>query len=106
MRSRRPALPVSRCRSATMEKFWRRTVTRRLMVVLGTRPDAIKLAPVIVALRSRPQDFETIVCSTDQHREMLDQALTAFGVTPDMRLNVMRPDQTLPDLTARLISEL
>jgi UDP-N-acetylglucosamine 2-epimerase (non-hydrolysing) len=81
-------------------------VTRRLMVVLGTRPDAIKLAPVIVALRSRPQDFETIVCSTDQHREMLDQALTAFGVTPDIRLNVMRPGQTLPDLTARLISEL
>jgi UDP-N-acetylglucosamine 2-epimerase (non-hydrolysing) len=81
-------------------------MTRRLMVVLGTRPDAIKLAPVIAALRAKPQCFETIVCSTDQHREMLDQALTAFGVTPDIRLNVMRPDQTLPDLTVKLISEL
>lgn len=81
-------------------------MARRLMVVLGTRPDAIKLAPVIAALRSRPQYFETIVCSTDQHREMLDQALAAFSLVPDIRLNVMRPDQTLPDLTARLISEL
>lgn len=81
-------------------------MTRRLMVVLGTRPDAIKLAPVIAALQSRPQCFETIVCSTDQHREMLDQALNAFGVKPDIRLNVMRTGQTLPDLTARLMSEL
>jgi UDP-N-acetylglucosamine 2-epimerase (non-hydrolysing) len=79
---------------------------RRLMIVLGTRPEAIKLAPLIAVLRARPQCFETVICSTDQHREMLDQALVAFGVTPDIRLNVMQPGQTLPGMTAKLISEL
>jgi UDP-N-acetylglucosamine 2-epimerase (non-hydrolysing) len=76
------------------------------MVVLGTRPEAIKLAPLINALKARRHAFETVVCSTDQHREMLDQALLAFGVTPDVRLNVMQAGQTLPGLTSRLISEL
>jgi UDP-N-acetylglucosamine 2-epimerase (non-hydrolysing) len=57
-------------------------------------------------LRRRPQFFETVVCSTDQHREMLDQALDAFGLTPDIRLNVMEPGQALPDLSAKLISGL
>ena len=76
------------------------------MVVLGTRPEVIKLAPVIAALRSMPETFETVVCSTGQHREMLDQALLALGVTPDIRLDVMQVGQTLPDLTTRLISEL
>jgi UDP-N-acetylglucosamine 2-epimerase (non-hydrolysing) len=76
------------------------------MVVLGTRPDTIKLAPLISALQARPPFFQTIVCSTDQHREMLDQALVAFGVMPDIRPNVMNPGQSLPDLTASLISGL
>jgi UDP-N-acetylglucosamine 2-epimerase (non-hydrolysing) len=81
-------------------------MTKRIMVVLGTRPEAIKLAPVIAALKSRRETFETVVCSTDQHGEMLDQALVAFGLTPDTRLDVMRTGQSLPALTGRLISGL
>lgn len=80
-------------------------MTKRLMVVLGTRPETIKLAPVIAALKARPE-FDTVVCSTDQHREMLDQALFALDVTADVRLGVMQAGQTLQDPTKRLISEL
>lgn len=76
------------------------------MIVMGTRPEAIKLAPVIQALRSRPADFEVFVCSTGQHREMLDQTLAAFDLTPDADLSVMRHDQTLPELTALLITQV
>ena len=79
---------------------------RRLMVILGTRPEVIKLAPVIAAIRSKPDAFELVVCSTDQHREMLEQAFEVFGVTPDIRLGVMHAGQTLAGLTVRLISEL
>ena len=81
-------------------------MTKRIMIVIGTRPDAIKLAPVIAALQARPQSFETVICSTDQHDEMLSQALATFDIEPHIRLRVMRPDQTLPDLTARLLSAL
>jgi UDP-N-acetylglucosamine 2-epimerase (non-hydrolysing) len=76
------------------------------MVVLGTRPEVIKLAPVIAGLRSKPEIFETLVCSTGQHREMLDQALLALGVDPDIRLDVMHAGQGLSDLTARLMTAL
>jgi len=78
----------------------------RLMVVVGTRPEVIKLAPVIAALKTKPEKFEIVVCSTDQHREMLDQALAALDVVPDVRLGVMQSGQTLSELTVRLISEL
>jgi UDP-N-acetylglucosamine 2-epimerase (non-hydrolysing) len=81
-------------------------MTQRLMVVLGTRPEVIKLAPVITALRSRPETFEIMVCSTDQHREMLDQTLAALEVVPDLRLDVMHAGQTLAELTVRLVSAL
>jgi len=81
-------------------------MTKRLMVVLGTRPEVIKLAPVIAAIRSKPDVFELVVCSTDQHREMLEQAFEVFGVIPDLRLNVMHAGQTLAELTVRLVSEL
>jgi UDP-N-acetylglucosamine 2-epimerase (non-hydrolysing) len=81
-------------------------MTKRIMIVIGTRPDAIKLAPVIAALQARPQSFETVICSTDQHDEMLAQALETFDIEPHIRLRVMRPDQSLTDLTARLLPAL
>lgn len=79
---------------------------KRIMVVLGTRPECIKLAPVIAALKARPDAFETVVCSTGQHREMLAQALATFDLKADINLDVMRPDQTLPGLTAALLTGL
>lgn len=81
-------------------------MAKKILVVLGTRPEVIKLAPVIAALRARPNLFETTVCSSGQHREMLIQALGTFGITPDIDLDVMQADQTLPDLTAQLITGL
>jgi UDP-N-acetylglucosamine 2-epimerase (non-hydrolysing) len=74
------------------------------MVALGTRPECIKLAPVIEALRARPADFHTIVCSSGQHRELLDQALLAFPLAIDHQLHVMQPDQSLAELTAALVT--
>ncbi len=79
---------------------------KKIMVVLGTRPECIKLAPVIAALQARPADCQTIVCSTGQHREMLAQALATFDLAVDIALDVMRPDQTLPGLTAALLTGL
>jgi UDP-N-acetylglucosamine 2-epimerase (non-hydrolysing) len=75
----------------------------RVLVSIGTRPEAIKLAPVVHALRGRAGEFEVRVLATGQHEEMLEGALAAFGIDPDVRLGVMAPNQTLPDLTARLI---
>lgn len=72
-------------------------------VVLGTRPEAIKLAPVIAELRQHPAMFDVTVLSTGQHREMLAQVLEAFGLRPDVDLALMQPGQTLPDLTARVV---
>jgi UDP-N-acetylglucosamine 2-epimerase (non-hydrolysing) len=74
----------------------------KVMTVLGTRPEVIKLAPVIAELRRRG-DAESIVVSTGQHREMLDQMLRVFDIEPDVDLDVMRPEQRLPDLTADLV---
>jgi UDP-N-acetylglucosamine 2-epimerase (non-hydrolysing) len=73
---------------------------------MGTRPEAIKLAPVIRALRARPDLFELSICSTGQHRELLHQALHSFAIAADIDLDLMGPDQTLPDLTSRLITGL
>jgi UDP-N-acetylglucosamine 2-epimerase (non-hydrolysing) len=75
----------------------------RVAVFMGTRPEAIKLAPVIIALTAS-EDFEPIVISTGQHRELLDQAVQAFGLTVHHELSVMRADQQLAELTARLLS--
>lgn len=74
----------------------------KVMVVFGTRPEAIKLAPVIDALRAQPS-VQLRVVSTSQHRELLQQALDVFGVTPDIDLSVMRPGQTLEELTVRVL---
>ncbi len=75
----------------------------RVSIVLGTRPEAIKLYPVILALRE-DRRFTPHVCVTGQHRELLDQVLAAFSVTPDVDLDLMRPGQTLAELTARTIA--
>jgi len=75
----------------------------RIIAVLGTRPEAIKLALVIHALRQRSQEFETAVVHTGQHRTMLDHVLQFFKIKPDFDLDVMRPNQTLNSLTARVL---
>jgi UDP-N-acetylglucosamine 2-epimerase (non-hydrolysing) len=72
----------------------------KVLVVFGTRPEAIKLAPVIHALARHADAFDVRVCVTAQHRQMLDQVLELFGIRPDYDLDIMQPAQTLPDLTA------
>src|SRR6185369_3503768 len=72
---------------------------KNILVVLGTRPEAIKLAPVIIELRRHP-DITTSVCVTGQHKEMVQPILELFDVTPDFDLALMTPDQRLPSLTA------
>jgi UDP-N-acetylglucosamine 2-epimerase (non-hydrolysing) len=78
-------------------------VQRTVLLVFGTRPEAVKMAPVFWALREQPS-LRPIVCVTGQHRQMLDQALELFTICPDHDLNLMRPDQTLADLTARTLT--
>jgi UDP-N-acetylglucosamine 2-epimerase (non-hydrolysing) len=73
------------------------------MLVFGTRPEAIKMAPLVHALRAAPEAFAVQVCVTAQHREMLDQALKIFDITPDIDLNVMQPGQDLFDITANVL---
>ena len=76
----------------------------RTLFVFGTRPEAIKLCPIILHMHTRPAEFDIRVCVTAQHREMLDQVLEAFQVKPDHDLNVMRSNQTLCESTARIIA--
>lgn len=73
------------------------------MLVFGTRPEAIKMCPLVKELEKHPDDFETIVCVTGQHREMLDQVLEIFGVNPKYDLNIMQQGQDLYDITARVL---
>lgn len=77
----------------------------KVLTVIGTRPEAVKLAPVIRELQSTPQ-IESLICVTAQHREMLDQVLQVFGITPEFDLNLMRPNQTLAELTAAVFTHL
>lgn len=74
------------------------------MLVFGTRPEAIKMAPLVKEFQKNPQDFETIVCVTGQHREMLDQVLKIFDIKPDFDLNIMKQGQDLYDVTARVLT--
>lgn len=74
------------------------------MLVFGTRPEAIKMAPLVKEFQKYPNDFETIVCVTGQHREMLDQVLKIFEITPDYDLNIMKQGQDLYDVTARVLT--
>ena len=76
------------------------------MLVFGTRPEAIKMCPLVKELQKRNTEFETIVCVTGQHREMLDQVLTIFDVKPDYDLNIMKQGQDLTDVTARVLTGL
>jgi UDP-N-acetylglucosamine 2-epimerase (non-hydrolysing) len=78
----------------------------QVLFVFGTRPEAIKLCPVLLHMRGRPDEFTVQTCVTGQHRGMLDQVLSAFQVTPEYDLDVMRPGQTLAQSTARILSEL
>lgn len=77
----------------------------KIICVIGTRPEAIKMAPIILALRQAPWAHVRVL-ATAQHREMLDEALSVFGIVPDIDLNLMRPRQSLPELTARLLTAL
>ncbi len=77
---------------------------KRVMLVFGTRPEAIKMAPLVQEFRKHPDQYETLVCVTGQHREMLDQELNIFGIVPDYDLNIMKPGQDLYDVTARILS--
>jgi UDP-N-acetylglucosamine 2-epimerase (non-hydrolysing) len=79
--------------------------TQRILLVFGTRPEAIKLFPLVAALKEDPR-FEPIVCVSAQHRQMLDQVLEIAGIVPDYDLDLMRPDQSLDALTAALLTEL
>lgn len=76
------------------------------MLIFGTRPEAIKLCPLVKELKKQKDKFETIVCVTAQHREMLDQVLDVFDVQPDYDLNIMKNDQTLFDITCRCLTEI
>lgn len=79
---------------------------KKVTVIIGTRPEAIKMAPVVLALREHPLDFDVTVCSTGQHTTMLDGAMAAFGIRPDVELEVMKHGQSLAQLTSRLLLEL
>jgi len=78
----------------------------KLLFVLGTRPEAIKLCPVLLHMRGRTQNFDVRLCVTAQHRSMLDQVLTAFDVTPDYDLDLMQPAQTLAQSTSLMVAAL
>src|SRR5580765_2326909 len=78
----------------------------KVLFVFGTRPEAIKLCPIIWQLRSQPLEFNTRVCVTGQHRDMLDQVLAAFEVEPDHDLDLMLPGQTLFQSTSRILAAL
>ncbi len=79
---------------------------KKVMLVFGTRPEAIKMCPLVKEFQKRPKEFETIVCVTGQHREMLDQVLQIFDVHPDFDLNIMKQGQDLADVTARVLAGL
>ena len=77
----------------------------RFLSIFGTRPEAVKMAPVVKALESEPE-IESLICVTAQHREMLDQVLDLFQITPDIDLNLMQPDQSLANITASVFQHL
>lgn len=77
---------------------------KRIMLVFGTRPEAIKMAPLVKEFQRRADEFVTIVCVTGQHRQMLDQVLRIFDITPDYDLNIMKQGQDLYDVTARVLT--
>lgn len=79
---------------------------KKVMLVFGTRPEAIKMCPLANVLKGRPKDFDVVVTVTGQHREMLQQVLDVFGVVPDHNLDIMRPGQTLFDVTCDVLARI
>lgn len=79
---------------------------KKILIIFGTRPEAIKMAPLVKEFQKHPEVFETKVCVTAQHREMLDQVLDFFNITPDFDLDLMKPGQNLYGLTADIISNI
>ena len=86
--------------------FVRTLMKKRIGIVFGTRPDAIKMAPVVLELRQHPQELEPVTISTGQHRQMLDQVLQVFDVGADIELDLMQPNQTLSGLTRRILGAM
>jgi len=78
----------------------------KVLSIMGTRPEAIKMAPVLRALQDRPNEFESHICVTAQHRQMLDQVLELFQIQPDFDLDLMKPDQSLAEITASIFIHL
>ena len=76
---------------------------KTILLVFGTRPEAIKMAPLVKKLQTMPELFRTVVCVTGQHRQMLDQVLHLFDIAPDNDLNIMQPNQDLYDITSRIL---
>ena len=76
---------------------------KKVMLVFGTRPEAIKMAPVVGALKAASDEFEVTVTVTGQHRQMLDSVLDVFSIRPDYDLNIMKPGQDLYDVTSRVL---
>ena len=79
---------------------------QKILSIFGTRPEAIKMAPVIKELVNNPTQFKSVVCVTAQHREMLDQVLNLFNIHPDHDLNIMKPKQNLFDVTCNVLKGL
>lgn len=79
-------------------------MAKKIMLVFGTRPEAIKMCPLVKEFQKRRTEFKTVVCVTGQHREMLDQVLTIFDVRPDYDLNIMKQGQNLTDITSRILT--
>jgi len=82
------------------------TEVKKVMLVFGTRPEAIKMARLVHRLKSQPNAFDVTVCVTAQHREMLDQVLRMFGIRPEIDLDLMRPGQELSDITANVLQRM
>jgi UDP-N-acetylglucosamine 2-epimerase (non-hydrolysing) len=95
-------LPAAACPLSDRMNWGAPMTPRRIVLVVGTRPEAIKMAPVYLTLKSDSR-AEALLLATAQHRKMLDQVLSVFGIRPDIDLDLMRPDQSLGELTARLI---
>lgn len=83
-----------------------KTLMKTVMLVFGTRPEAIKMAPLVKEFQKHPDSFRTLVCVTGQHRQMLDQVLEIFDIRPDYDLNIMRQGQDLYDVTARVLTDM
>ena len=79
---------------------------KKIAVIFGTRPDTIKMAPIIKELEKQTEHFQLITIATAQHRQMLDQVLDVFKIKPDYDLNIMKPSQTLATITKNTIEEL